>query len=107
MADNLLIQISALLAKNTESELQNQLDKIAKKLKLTIKDVQVANQNITKTSTSTNTVATTTDKATQSLSRYAKGIENLIHLYKMKLRTDDQFLKSMEQMRSTVEFTML
>lgn len=46
-------------------------------------------------------------KGTQEIGRYEKGLNNLIHLYKMKEVSDDKFLSTMEQLRSKTEFTTL
>lgn len=104
MVDQLKIAISATLNKNAEADLQKELDKIAKKLKLTIQNISVANQKLISSSGSTESATT---KATQAISKYEQSLNNLIHLYKMKEVTDRQFLDTMEKLRAKTEFTTL
>ena len=106
--NNLSIEILAKLAKNSEKQLQDELDALGKKLKLTIQNVATANKqmsNIAGDATSNSTNATKV--ATKAISDYEKEVNKLLHTYKMKLTTDQEFLKNMEKLRSSTEFTSL
>lgn len=104
MAENISIKISAILSKNAEKDLQTQLNIIAKKLKLTIDNVNVVNQ---KTKDSSNLTESTTKNASKAVSEYEKQLNQLIHTYKMKEISDRTFLDSMEKIRNKSEFSEL
>ena len=95
--DDLKIIISATINKDAENKLQQELDNISKKLKLTIQNASVAGS---KTSQSY-------EQSAKSIGRYESGLNNLIHLYKMKEVTDRKFLDTMELMKSKTQFTTL
>lgn len=104
MSDNIQIVVSAVLNKNTDKELQAQLDQISQKLKLTIANTKIVNQQAESASSSSEA---STKKASQAVGEYEQKINKLIHTYKMKLTTDREFLDSMEQLRSKSDFTTL
>jgi len=103
VSDNLSIIIKALLVKTAHMDIQKELDIIEKKLKPIRIKVTLdpsTNQMFERTQKSMNS-------ANQGLSRYEKGLNNLIHLYKMKKISDQQFLETMEKMRSKTQFATL
>ncbi len=104
MSDNIQIVVSAVLNKNTDKELQAQLDTISQKLKLTIANTKIVNQQTEGASSSSEA---STKKASQAVEEYERKINKLIHTYKMKLTTDREFLDSMEQLRSKSDFATL
>lgn len=86
--NDLNIIVRAILEKSSTAQITNEIQKIQK----SVKPIEIkVNAN----------------SATQSLSRYEKGLNNLIHLYKMKEVSDQQFLKTMETIRSKMQFTTL
>jgi len=106
MADDLQIIISAVLGKNTANELQKELDRISKQLKLTIKNVGVVSQQITSTSGSTQSA---TKKTTQAINAQSQAINQNIqaiiqnaNAYKLLRDSQDNINKIIVQTTNVV-----
>lgn len=106
MADDLQIVISAVLGKNTANELQKELDRISKQLKLTIKNVGVVSQQITSTSGSTQSA---TKKTTQAINAQSQAINQNIqaiiqnaNAYKLLRDSQDNINKIIVQTTNVV-----
>jgi hypothetical protein len=102
MADNGRIGISVIsnvsVTKADVNRMQKQLDELGKQLKLNISQVTLTGNKMS-TSMESNVKKTSqaTQKATQEMSNYEKAVNRIIHSYKMKQKTDDEFIQSAQR----------
>ncbi|MDD4157584.1 MAG: phage tail tape measure protein, partial [Candidatus Cloacimonetes bacterium] len=85
MQDRLGLLIDVLIKSGNEQKMQTELDKMAKKLKLDID----------------------TNVKTDRFKNYEKAIDKIIHKYKLKDMSDEQFIKAGEKIRQSVHFQNL
>jgi len=83
------------------ARLNKQLADLAKKLKLTINDVNIAG---TKMASGTSQA---TQKATQAMSKYELELNKVLHAYKMKQTADEKFVQTAERMMKSDKFKEL
>jgi flagellar hook-basal body complex protein FliE len=93
-SSELNILLSAQLNKTVGADLQKELDKLSQSLKLNLNATVKGLEGV---SSSTGGTTQATQKATQALTVYEKAINNIIHSYKLKQTTDDQFVQSMNK----------
>jgi hypothetical protein len=95
MPNNPVATIGVQLAANSQKVIQDQVDAIAKNIKLNLVDINLNDKAIASATKKIKDAMSSTGakQATQEISNYEKALNKLIHTYKAKAMSDDEFVK--------------